>query len=100
MGTPCGQRQLHGQAHRDHSRRAGSGGEGFQTSIRATVPFGSRRSCPLRRLIFVVFSSRRVEIARFAKAASRRGSEPLRMRLRSSRKTTSRTQWMRFSMPR
>ena len=53
----------------------------------------------MRRLIFGVFSSRSSEIAKLAKAASRRGSVPLRMRLWSSRKATSRTQWMRFSIP-
>lgn len=53
-----------------------AGGPGVQPRIRATAAFGSKCSCRMRRLIFVVLSSRRIEIARLANAVSRRGSEP------------------------
>ena len=105
LSSCAGGWQLHGAAGVagpwPTSRPAGQreGVQAVQPRSRATAWFGFKRSCAMRRLIFGVFSSRSSEIAKLAKAASRRGSVPLRMRLWSSRKATSRTQWMRFSIP-
>jgi len=67
-------------------RQAHSTVASVQPSMSSTAVSGRKSNWFMRRLMPLVFSSRRIEITTLATAAHRRGSAPLRRRLASSRR--------------